>query len=175
MPQIADRKSMARYICVDKGATHPALQREELPKHIQHLAKQKHNLTRIHTLGYIEEPQFIERSAAIEQQIRERKQQLSRNDMSNTSEKILQKTRLIQKKLSSTPPLELFDESVFKELVKKVLISNTAIQFELINGMKLSESRAATCPESFYSSIVSKIILHLDTHIDIKLRNGQTL
>lgn len=24
MPQIADRKSMARYICVDKGATHPA-------------------------------------------------------------------------------------------------------------------------------------------------------
>lgn len=97
MPQIADRKSMARYICVDKGATHPALQREELPKH-----------------------------------------------MSNTSEKILQKTRLIQKKLSSTPPLELFDESVFKELVKKVLISNTAIQFELINGMKLSESRAAT-------------------------------
>ena len=50
----------------------------------------------------------------------------------------------IQKKLSSTPPLELFDESVFKELVKKVLISNTAIQFELINGMKLSESRAAT-------------------------------
>lgn len=57
---------------------------------------------------------------------------------------ILQKTRLIQKKLSSTPPLELFDESVFKELVKKVLISNTAIQFELINGMKLSESRAAT-------------------------------
>lgn len=28
---------------------------------------------------------------------------------------------------------------------------------------------------SFYSSIVSKIILHLDTHIDIKLRNGQTL
>ena len=115
-----------------------------LGEDIQHLAKQKHNLTRIHTLGYIEEPQFIERSAAIEQQIRERKQQLSRNDMSNTSEKILQKTRLIRKKLSSTPPLELFDESVFKELVKKVLISNTAIQFELINGMKLSESRAAT-------------------------------
>lgn len=52
-----------------------------LGEDIQHLAKQKHNLTRIHTLGYIEEPQFIERSAAIEQQIRERKQQLSRNDI----------------------------------------------------------------------------------------------
>lgn len=42
-----------------------------LGEDIQHLAKQKHNLTRIHTLGYIEETQFIERSAAIEQQIRE--------------------------------------------------------------------------------------------------------
>lgn len=30
-----------------------------LGEDIQHLAKQKHNLTRIHTLGYIEEPQFI--------------------------------------------------------------------------------------------------------------------
>ena len=113
-----------------------------LGEDIQHLAKQKHNLTRIHTLGYIEEPQFIERSAAIEQQIRERKQQLSRNDMSNTSEKILQKTRLIQKKLSSTPPLELFDESVFKELVKKVLISNTAIQFELIEPFTHTQTPA---------------------------------
>ena len=88
--------------------------------------------------------QLFRAKKMLQQQIRERKQQLSRNDMSNTSEKILQKTRLIQKKLSSTPPLESFDESAFKELVKKVLISNTAIQFELINGMKLSESRAAT-------------------------------
>ena len=51
-----------------------------LGEDIQHLAKQKHNLTRIHTLGYIEEPQFIERSAAIEQQIRERKQDSSRRN-----------------------------------------------------------------------------------------------
>lgn len=34
MPQTAERKSIARYIRVDKGATHPALQREELPKHM---------------------------------------------------------------------------------------------------------------------------------------------
>lgn len=37
MPQTAERKSIARYIRVDKGATHPALQREELPKHIVNL------------------------------------------------------------------------------------------------------------------------------------------
>ena len=34
MPQTAERKSIACYISVDKGATHPALQREELPKHM---------------------------------------------------------------------------------------------------------------------------------------------
>ena len=32
-----------------------------------------------------------------------------------------------------------------------------------------------TFPEAFYNAIVSKIILHRDTHIDIELRNGQTL
>ena len=32
-----------------------------------------------------------------------------------------------------------------------------------------------TFPESFYNATVSKIILRRDTHIDIKLRNGQTL
>lgn len=98
-----------------------------LGEDIQHLAKQKHNLTRIHTLGYIEEPQFIERSAAIEQQIRERKQQLSRNDMSNTSEKILQKTRLIQNHLT---PRYTYRHQTAKRtdiIIRKSTMSNARI------------------------------------------------
>jgi site-specific DNA recombinase len=43
--------------------------------------------------------------------------------------------------LASDPPLTYFDEHTFTEMVKKVSVSNTAIEFELINGMKLSEER----------------------------------
>lgn len=74
-----------------------------LGEDIQHLAKQKHNLTRIHTLGYIEETQFIERSAAIEQQIREKKQQLSRNDMLSPPQAPALSTRPTPKTMTRTP------------------------------------------------------------------------
>lgn len=47
----------------------------------------------------------------------------------------------IEKILASDPPLTYFDEHTFTEMVKKVSVSNTAIEFELINGMKLSEER----------------------------------
>ena len=47
----------------------------------------------------------------------------------------------IEKILYFGPPLTYFDERTFTEMVKKVSVSNTAIEFELINGMKLSEER----------------------------------
>ena len=115
--------------------------RMTLGEEIQRLAKQKHNLTRIHALGYIEESEFMERSISIEQQIREKKQQLARRTTSHATDKALYQARCIQKILSDTLPLDAFDDSTFTALVQKVQISNTQIQFELTNGMKLSESR----------------------------------
>ena len=56
-------------------------------------------------------------------------------------EQTLKSTRQIEKILDSGPPLTYFDEHTFTEMVKKVSVSNTAIEFELINGMKLSEER----------------------------------
>ena len=43
--------------------------------------------------------------------------------------------------MASSPPLIYFDEHTFTEMVKEVLVGTTAIEFELINGMKLSEER----------------------------------
>ena len=43
--------------------------------------------------------------------------------------------------MASGLPLIYFDEHTFTAMVKKVLVSTTAIEFELINGMKLSEER----------------------------------
>ena len=43
--------------------------------------------------------------------------------------------------MASGLPLIYFDEHTFTEMVKKVSVSNTTIEFELINGMKLSEER----------------------------------
>ena len=108
---------------------------------IQRLAKQKHNLERIYAQGYIEDTQYIERKNLIEQQLDEKRIQLSRTSISKNVEQTLKSTRQIEKILDSGPPLTYFDEHTFTEMVKKVSVSNTAIEFELINGMKLSEER----------------------------------
>lgn len=43
--------------------------RQTVRDDVQRLAKQRHNLTRIHTLGYIDNAQFLERSIALDQAI----------------------------------------------------------------------------------------------------------
>ena len=120
---------------------HQNTARESIYAEIQRLAKQNHNLERIHAQGYIEDTQYIERKTLIEQQLDEKRVQLSRTSISKNVEQTLKSTRQIEKILDSGPPLTYFDEHTFTEMVKKVSVSNTAIEFELINGMKLSEER----------------------------------
>lgn len=120
---------------------HQNAARESIYAEIQCLAKQNHNLERIHAQGYIEDTQYIERKNLIEQQLDEKRVQLSRTSISKNVEQTLKSTRQIEKILDSGPPLTYFDEHTFTVMVKKVSVSNTAIEFELINGMKLSEER----------------------------------
>ena len=108
---------------------------------VQRLAKQRHNLTRIHTLGYIDNTQFLERSIALDQQLREKKNILSKRNTDNGFERVLFQTRSIQEQLGSSPPLESFDDTIFTKLVNRVQVSPTALEFKFINGMTLSEKR----------------------------------
>lgn len=120
---------------------HQNTAREAIHAEIQRLAKQNHNLERIHAQGYIEDTQYIERKTLIEQQLDEKRVQLSRTSISRNVELTLKSTRQIEKILASDPPLTYFDEQIFTEMVKKISVSNTEVEFELINGMKLSEER----------------------------------
>lgn len=98
-------------------------------------------MERIHAQGYIEDTQYIERKTLIEQQLDEKRVQLSRTSISKNVEQTLKSTRQIEKILDFGPPLTYFDEQIFTEMVKKISVSNTEVEFELINGMKLSEKR----------------------------------
>lgn len=110
---------------------------------VQRLAKQRHNLTRIHTLGYIDNAQFLERSIALDQQLREKKKFLSKRTTDNSFERVLFQTRSIQQQLESSPPLETFDGTIFTKLVNRVQVSPTTIEFKFMNGMTLSEKRSS--------------------------------
>lgn len=148
MPQIADRKSMARYICVDKGATHPALQREELPKHMAIYAdygvtgtdlRQRPELNRLLTDCRAGRVNCI----------------------------VVQSTTHLACRTADLL-------TILQEFNYCAAGDDDPTTMQIKRACKEFKP-TDTFPESFYSSIVSKIILHLDTHIDIKLRNGQTL
>lgn len=117
--------------------------RQTVRDDVQRLAKQRHNLTRIHTLGYIDNAQFLERSIALDQQLREKKKFLSKRTTDNSFERVLFQTRSIQQQLGSSPPLETFDGTIFTKLVNRVQVSPTTIEFKFMNGMTLSEKRSS--------------------------------
>ena len=83
----------------------------------------------------------MERKTLIEQQLIEKRVQLSRTSISKNVGLTLESTRQLEKMMASGLPLIYFDEHTFTAMVKKVLVGTTAIEFELINGMKLSEER----------------------------------
>lgn len=97
----------------------------------------------IHTLGYIDNAQFLERSIALDQQLREKKKFLSKRTTDNSFERVLFQTRSIQQQLGSSPPLETFDGTIFTKLVNRVQVSPTTIEFKFMNGMTLSEKRSS--------------------------------
>ena len=116
-------------------------QRVTIAEEIQRLGKQNHNLERIYNMGAIESTQYWERRALIEQQLIEKKALLARKTSNKNIEKIMQSTKVISGQLATGPPLADFDKTAFKAMVIRMTISNEAITFELVNGMRLTERR----------------------------------
>ena len=110
---------------------------------IQRLAKQKHNLERIYAQGLIEDSQYLERKALIEKQLYEKKEFLTRKPLDGNIDRLLKNTRQIKRLLGTCQPLMYFDKQVFTSLVSKVTINDTSFEFELINGMRVSERRTS--------------------------------
>ena len=78
---------------------------------IQRLAKQKHNLERIYAQGLIEDSQYLERKALIEQQLFEKKEFLTRKPLAGNIDRLLKNTRLRSRRTSSESPPETPDNT----------------------------------------------------------------
>lgn len=104
---------------------------------------EKHNLERIYAQGLIEDSQYLERKALIEKQLYEKKEFLTRKPLDGNIDRLLKNTRQIKRLLGTCQPLMYFDKQVFTSLVSKVTISDTSFEFELINGMRVSERRTS--------------------------------
>lgn len=108
---------------------------------ILRLSKQLHNLARIHAQGSIEETVYQERHRQIEQQLIEKKAQLTLFNETGRIEKMLQQTKQTIRYLQNhVPPTEATEEAL-RMLVKQILVDRDAFTFVLNNGLRLREER----------------------------------
>lgn len=68
---------------------------------------------------------------------------LTRKPLDGNIDRLLKNTRQLKRLLGTCQPLMYFDKRVFTSLVSKVTISDTSFEFELINGMRVSERRTS--------------------------------
>ena len=92
---------------------------------------------------YKGDSQYLERKNLIEQQLFEKKAFLTRKPLDGNIDRLLKNTRQLKRLLGTCQPLMYFDKRVFTSLVSKVTISDTSFEFELINGMRVSERRTS--------------------------------
>lgn len=108
---------------------------------ILRLSKQLHNLARIHAQGSIEETVYQERHRQIEQQLIEKKAQLTLFNETGRIEKMLQQAKQTIRYLQNhVPPTEATEEAL-RMLVKQILVDRDAFTFVLNNGLRLREER----------------------------------
>ena len=105
------------------------------------LSKQLHNLARIHAQGSIEETVYQERHRQIEQQLIEKKAQLTLFNETGRIEKMLQQTKQTIRYLQNHVPPTEFTEEALRMLVKRILVDRDAFTFVLNNGLRLREER----------------------------------
>ena len=108
---------------------------------ILRLSKQLHNLARIHAQGSIEEALYQERRSRIEQQLIEKKAQLTLFNENGHIEKVLRQTKQIMHYLQNhVPPPEVTEEAL-RMLIMKIFVDKDAFTFVLNNGLQLRGER----------------------------------
>lgn len=156
---------------------------KKINSEILRLSKQLHNLARIYAQGSIEETVYQERHRQIEQQIIEKKAQLTLFNETGRIEKMLQQTKQTIRYLQNHVPPTEFTEEALRMLVKKILVDKDAFCSAGDADPRTRHIQKA-CAEAvpvegfsmmLYYDIVEKVILHRDAHMELELKNGQVL
>ena len=113
----------------------------ELNKQIGNLMDQNHMLAEMQKHGLVNSDFFLSQTNEIARKLREAQAQKERL-LSADQDQTLAQTRELLEALASMPEfLPEFEESVFSELVERIIVeSNTTLCFRLKNGLELRET-----------------------------------
>ena len=115
---------------------------KEIDKNIAELSNKQLVLARLNSKGMFRAAEYYEKSGKLTAQINElrvqRKRLLQEQDENGTLSKLRKLENIL---LNIKEPLTEFDEEIFKAVIQKITIpSNTSICFELLGGLKVTET-----------------------------------
>lgn len=112
-----------------------------LHEKISELVKQNHSLTRLQAKGCMDSALFIERSNRNNKQIEELRRELRQLKEPDNISNAIENTKLLLDLLEKAQPMLEFEPSVFKSMVKQIMVYPERFCFHLTNGLTLDEGR----------------------------------
>ncbi|MEG0304193.1 MAG: recombinase family protein, partial [Oscillospiraceae bacterium] len=110
-------------------------------REITELLTQSHALTRLQTKGYIDAPTFTQRSNEINSKISKLREVLRHMRRPGRLQQIYDNTQILFGIVEDTTPLAHFDAALFSQIVTSVTVTEDSFDFELINGITITEGR----------------------------------
>lgn len=112
-----------------------------LNEKIADLVKQNHSLARLQAKGCIDSAIFIERSNGNNQRIERMRRELRQLQGPDELSSLIDSTTLLMDLLKEASPLLEFEPSIFKSMVKKIVVYPEKFRFYLNNNLALDEGR----------------------------------
>lgn len=112
-----------------------------LNEKIADLVKQNHSLARLQAKGYIDSVIFIERSNGNNQRIERMRRELRQLQGPDELSSLIDSTTLLMDLLDKASPLLEFEPSIFKIMVKEIVVYPEKFRFYLNNNLALDEGR----------------------------------
>lgn len=113
----------------------------DLNEKISELVTQNHSLSRLQAKGCIDSAIFIERSNRNNKRIEELRLELRQRQEPDDTSSAIEGTRLLLDLLEGAKPMLEFDFSVFRSIVKQIIVYQEKFCFQLVNGLVLEERR----------------------------------
>ena len=109
-------------------------------KNIADLKEQRHIISRLRKKGFMDEKKYAEKLNELESQLARQERELKKTSKADNEDETLEQLDILIDSIERLPNiLTEFDEELFRMIVERITVQNTAFEFTLISNIKFTE------------------------------------
>lgn len=112
----------------------------DIHKNIADLKEQRHIISRLRKKGFMDEKKYAEKLNELESQLARQERELKKTSKADNEDETLEQLDILIDSIERLPNiLTEFDEELFRMIVERITVQNTAFEFTLISNIKFTE------------------------------------